>query len=366
MKRGLIVGFIFLLAIISIANVGAVCNGVGESKEIYEGDVYNFGELPIGVVFSDETNLKLSSRIILSGKKVSLDNVNPSEIVNIIGKDYTIELISTSDNAATIAVKDSSGIIESKEVAETNFREINGMAVGVFLADETNLNLSSTIIIGYKGVSLDSDSPLKSVAINGKDYTIELISTSDGATTLNVVCSEVSKIAPDEILLTSYNSSKTITIEGVNYNIELISASDTAATITVTDGTGATESKEVSEGASKIIGNLQVYVKTADETNLQFTAKIKVSKILEEVKEIKDIGSCDNGCALENKCYPLGYRKSGKYCSEDLEFVVQLDSDNACENNFECKSNVCVSGECVSEGFIKKIINWFKKLFGGE
>ena len=72
------------------------------------------------------------------------------------------------------------------------------------------------------------------------------------------------------------------------------------------------------------------------------------------------------GCKLDNKCYPLGYRKSGEYCSEDLEFIEQSEKEASCENNFECKSNVCVSGECVSEGLIKKILNWFKRLFGRE
>ncbi len=70
-----------------------------------------------------------------------------------------------------------------------------------------------------------------------------------------------------------------------------------------------------------------------------------------------------NGCELDKKCYPLGYRKSDKFCSDNLEFKNQLNPDDSCENNFECSSNVCVSGECVSEGLINKILNWFKRLF---
>ncbi|MFH1787513.1 MAG: PKD domain-containing protein [archaeon] len=82
--------------------------------------------------------------------------------------------------------------------------------------------------------------------------------------------------------------------------------------------------------------------------------------------EDKIVYICKNGCELGNTCYPLGYRKSGKYCSEDLEFVDQSDSEGICDNNFECSSNVCVSNECISEGLIKKILNWFRRLFGGE
>jgi len=70
------------------------------------------------------------------------------------------------------------------------------------------------------------------------------------------------------------------------------------------------------------------------------------------------------GCLKETTCYPLGYRKSGEFCSESKTFVSQSQSDSTCDNNFECSSNVCVSGKCISEGFIQKILNWFKRLFG--
>lgn len=73
------------------------------------------------------------------------------------------------------------------------------------------------------------------------------------------------------------------------------------------------------------------------------------------------------GCLVDNeKCYPFGYREGGKYCSDDGSFVGQLKGNEACENNFECSSNVCVSRECVSQGLLQKIINWFKRLFGAE
>ena len=75
--------------------------------------------------------------------------------------------------------------------------------------------------------------------------------------------------------------------------------------------------------------------------------------------------SCE-GCELDNECYPVGYTKSGQYCSSNYEFVNQLESDSSCDNNFECSSNVCVAGNCISEGFINKILNWFKRIFGGD
>jgi hypothetical protein len=86
----------------------------------------------------------------------------------------------------------------------------------------------------------------------------------------------------------------------------------------------------------------------------------------EEQNETSDEIIC-NGCSLENKCYPLGYRKSGKYCSDNNNnFLDYLEKKSNCENNFECKSNVCIDSECISGGLMKSIFNWFRRVFGRE
>ncbi len=81
--------------------------------------------------------------------------------------------------------------------------------------------------------------------------------------------------------------------------------------------------------------------------------------------EEENENSCE-GCLIEDKCYPLGHRKDGNYCSDDLEFVIQKTESESCENNFECDSNVCVSGECIDSGFIQRVLNWFKRIFSRE
>ena len=73
--------------------------------------------------------------------------------------------------------------------------------------------------------------------------------------------------------------------------------------------------------------------------------------------------ACKDSCSLNGKCYPFGYRKDGQYCSEDSAFVAQLGEELSCQNNFECSSNVCVSGKCISEDLMGKIIKWFTELF---
>lgn len=53
------------------------------------------------------------------------------------------------------------------------------------------------------------------------------------------------------------------------------------------------------------------------------------------------------------------------YCSDNNNlFVSQNKPETACENSFECDSNLCIDNECVSSGFWQKIMNWFKNLFG--
>jgi len=74
---------------------------------------------------------------------------------------------------------------------------------------------------------------------------------------------------------------------------------------------------------------------------------------------------CKYGCLYEGKCFPMGVRSNGLYCGDSLIMGSQKTADEKCENNFECSSNVCVSGKCIDAGFLNKIINWFKKLFGG-
>jgi len=73
---------------------------------------------------------------------------------------------------------------------------------------------------------------------------------------------------------------------------------------------------------------------------------------------------CKDSCPFEGKCYVFGYRKEGKFCSDEGLFVEQLTDDTACENNFECSTNVCVDGRCIGSGLIQRVIDWLRSLFG--
>ncbi|MEI7961142.1 MAG: hypothetical protein WCI04_02295 [archaeon] len=94
-----------------------------------------------------------------------------------------------------------------------------------------------------------------------------------------------------------------------------------------------------------------------NQTNLETT---RVSTTVAEPNAI----ACKDSCAYNGKCYPLGYRRDGKFCSDTTFFTDQIVQNNNCQNNFECTSNLCVSGKCISSSLIDQIIAWFKVVFG--
>jgi hypothetical protein len=81
-------------------------------------------------------------------------------------------------------------------------------------------------------------------------------------------------------------------------------------------------------------------------------------------------GFCANGCSLASsdgsgKCLPFGTRAGKDFCALTGAMVTQKATAEKCDNGWECKSNVCASGQCVDAGLFQKMIDFFKKLFGG-
>jgi len=102
-----------------------------------------------------------------------------------------------------------------------------------------------------------------------------------------------------------------------------------------------------------------------DEVLLAYQDKYSSSDLNPSDFEDKNIPLvCDSGCELNNQCVPLGYRTRGEFCDLGSEFSEQKTEGQQCLNNFECDSNVCVSGECVSGSLVQKIIEWFRAFFG--
>jgi hypothetical protein len=56
---------------------------------------------------------------------------------------------------------------------------------------------------------------------------------------------------------------------------------------------------------------------------------------------------CGQGCNYNGECVVVGTRVEGRYC--DFTKVLRGQKEGSCDNNYECKSNLCLSGECLSE-----------------
>lgn len=63
----------------------------------------------------------------------------------------------------------------------------------------------------------------------------------------------------------------------------------------------------------------------------------------EEVEDAK----CEQGCSYNGECLPVGTRVAGRYC--DFSQALRVQKEDECDNNYECKSNLCISGNCLSE-----------------
>jgi len=79
----------------------------------------------------------------------------------------------------------------------------------------------------------------------------------------------------------------------------------------------------------------------------------------ELISQDEETTSCD-WCSVGNNCYDLDYRLNGQYCSINSIFEDQRIIGADCENNSECKSNMCSDSKCIETGFFATIINFFK------
>lgn len=152
------------------------------------------------------------------------------------------------------------------------------------------------------------------------------------------------------------------TREGDKYNYYTEPEKNTD-TLNAFDGNGVYYARvcEYLGGKCGIYSN-QIEIQLIEKEKTTYTFNDLETKVIKNEKIVEE-NNCD-GCLIENDCYPIGYRVNKTFCpGVNKVFIEQLPGERQCENNFECESNVCVSGECVSEGLIRKVINWLKNFF---
>ncbi len=100
----------------------------------------------------------------------------------------------------------------------------------------------------------------------------------------------------------------------------------------------------------------------------------KICPAINDVKICPDgtsVGRNPDNCEFDScpdssikTCDTVGLRKGREYCSADKIWQEQKGANYFCENHFECNSNFCVDEKCVDKGFLRKIIDLIKNLFG--
>jgi len=90
-------------------------------------------------------------------------DTNPSEVVEIDGETYTVDLVAASDTSATIRVTDSTGASDQKEINEAASKKILGVEVSVNTADESDALgvISAEVIIGASRIKLTDGQEVK-------------------------------------------------------------------------------------------------------------------------------------------------------------------------------------------------------------
>ena len=87
----------------------------------------------------------------------------------------------------------------------------------------------------------------------------------------------------------------------------------------------------------------------------------------EQCVVVQEVPVC-NGCLKEDNCLSFGTRlkEGGKplFCDINRAFKVQSGEEEACNNNYECMTNLCIDSKCVSSGLINRIFMWFRGFFG--
>ena len=75
------------------------------------------------------------------------------------------------------------------------------------------------------------------------------------------------------------------------------------------------------------------------------------------------VSACDGCIDDEGKCLSYGMRVDGEYCSLSGSFMEQKSELRSCENNFECRSNLCVEDRCVNSNILRRIFHWIMDAF---
>jgi hypothetical protein len=275
------------------------------------------GVLSVSAVIDTKLNVKVDS-YNMEYAKSNTDN-------------YDVEFISGSDTSATISVNNQTKEISPEQYSlPYNGKNISNLIFVLKNADEANLNIYSTVLIGIP-LYFDTDSStLKEVYINGENHTVEFISGSDSSATIqldNNNSKEITDTIGDSLL----------NIQGWSY---------------------------------KRIGNFDFSVIEADENNLRLSATVLMffEHTFTMAPEHGDCtidsdcnyinGSCGKGvCNITSNRCQASYNSTSDLCRpaaddcDAAEYCTGFDLN--CPSNInktdksECSAGSCQNGKCI-------------------
>lgn len=106
------------------------------------------------------------------------------------------------------------------------------------------------------------------------------------------------------------------------------------------------------------------YYTCLDGTNVSWCSCIAEEWRCIDSPESQCLSVCA-GCSYKDDCLSIGTRIDSQYCSLIKALMVQKSEEEICNNNYECKSNECSDGKCISTyTLLQKIFELLKTIFG--
>ncbi len=218
--------------------------GTTTSGSVSGGDSY--------ALYTSSTPIQLNTSISAVRSSVTSNN-----LPILADSDFTATSDSTDDSSITVSHKIEVGA-NPRAVFAKEPTSNDDPTAGILLGTTAATHLYNASATFSKDVNFtDTDSKGDTIDLFGKRFTIA--SATDST---NLVLFE----SATKISLSDLDPTAEATINGKTFTIELVSASDSSATVKIVDSAGTSDQKEINEAASKKILGVEVAVDTADET----------------------------------------------------------------------------------------------------
>jgi len=145
--------------------------------------------------------------------------------------------------------------------------------VGVALSTSTNNYVYNATVTFDRAVAFNNtDSEGEDIVLFGQKFTVGSATDDD-----ELVLFKSSETKTLTLGGSSPSPSTKVTVDGKEFTVDLVSASDTDATIKVTDSAGKSDTKKINEASSKTVNGLEVAVNIADESDATNTAFAEIT-----------------------------------------------------------------------------------------